>query len=360
MARTVAHIVGARPNFMKAAPVVEAMDQAGISQVLIHTGQHYDAALSEIFFVDLGLPEPDHYLGVGSGSHAAQTAALMTAIEGVLVDQHPDLVVVYGDINSTVAASLVASKLGIQTAHVEAGLRSFDRTMPEEINRVVTDALADYHFVTSPEALGHLAREGVAADHMYFVGNPMIDTLERVRPTLDAGAVRNRLGIAAVEFGLVTLHRPANVDDPAVLARILTGLAEVAEWLPLVFPVHPRGLANLDRAGLASIGGLQAIEPLGYVEFTSLMAEASAVITDSGGVQEETTVLGVPCFTIRPNTERPITVTHGTNELLAPEEFAADVRARAGLDRSEVAVPPLWDGKAGERIASIVSGLLAD
>jgi len=340
---------------MKAAPIVAALSGLGEPQVLIHTGQHYDEALSQIFFDELALPEPDRYLGVGSGSHAVQTARLLEALEAEFVAMRPSGVVVYGDVNSTLAATLAATKLGIPVAHVEAGLRSFDRTMPEEINRVVTDSLSDLHLATSPDAIGHLAHEGVAVDRIHLVGNPMIDTLERVRPRLDSGPVRERLGVTG-DYGLVTLHRPANVDDPERVGIIVAALREVATTLPLVFPVHPRGRQALADAGLDDVAGVLLTEPLGYLEFTSLMADATVVITDSGGVQEETTMLDVPCVTVRPNTERPITITHGTNRLTEPEDLVPSVHAAIDDDSGSTDLrPPLWDGQAGPRIASVLS-----
>jgi len=348
------HVVGARPNFMKAAPVVDALAQRGVDQMLIHTGQHYDHVLSQVFFDELGLPEPDRYLGVGSGTQASQTARLLEALESQFVELAPALVVVYGDVNSTLAATLAAVKLGIPVAHVEAGLRSFDRSMPEEVNRVVTDALSSLHLVTSPEALGLLAREGIPVGSSHFVGNPMIDTLERVRPMLDPARVLERLGLAG-SYGVVTLHRPANVDDPVRATAIVEALSTVAGELPLVFPIHPRGRAVLEECGIADIAGLTLSEPLGYVDFTGLVRDAVVVVTDSGGIQEESTMLGVPCLTVRPNTERPITVSHGTNRLVEPFEIASAVSGildgtwSAPPDR-----PPLWDGRSGDRIAGVI------
>jgi UDP-N-acetylglucosamine 2-epimerase (non-hydrolysing) len=359
MAETVAHVVGARPNFMKAAPVIRALAARSIPQVVIHTGQHYDEKLSEVFFRDLGLPQPDLNLGVGSGSHAGQTAALMIELEKAFAALDPALVLVYGDINSTLAATIVAAKLGRPIAHVEAGLRSFDRTMPEEINRVVTDVLADLLFTTSPEAETNLVREGVDPSRIHFVGNPMIDTLLANLDRFDVTAARARLGLEG-RYGVATLHRPANVDDPATAGRIVAAVRGVAELVPLVIPLHPRGRATLEAAGLGDDPRVHVVEPLGYVEFMSLVRGATVVVTDSGGIQEETTVLGVPCLTLRPNTERPITISHGTNRLVEPDDVVAAVRAV--LDGS-VALPgeppPLWDGAAGPRIALIVERWLA-
>jgi UDP-N-acetylglucosamine 2-epimerase (non-hydrolysing) len=339
---------------MKAAPVVAAAHELGDDPYLIHTGQHYDEALSEVFFRQLGLPEPDVDLGVGSGSHAAQTAALMTALEATFLDVEPGKVVVYGDVNSTLAATLVAAKLHIPVAHVEAGLRSFDRTMPEEVNRVVTDALATELYVTSPEGVDHLAAEGVGPDGIHLVGNPMIDTLVRFRDRLDVEPVRSRLGVAD-RYGIVTLHRPANVDDPARAGAIVDALAAVAETVPLVFPLHPRGRTVLTSVGLLDVPGLVVCDPLGYLDFMSLVASASVVITDSGGIQEETSILGVPCVTVRPNTERPITVTRGTNRLVEPDGIASAARDGAARPHQPADIP-LWDGKAGQRIARTLGG----
>ena len=347
------HVVGARPNFMKAAPVVAASADLGLHPFLVHTGQHYDEALSDIFFRQLGLPEPDVDLGVGSGSHAVQTAALLTALETTMLDLEPSLVVVYGDVNSTLAATIVAAKLHIPVAHVEAGLRSFDRTMPEEVNRVVTDALASVLFVTSAEGVDHLAAEGIGPDGVHLVGNPMIDTLMRFRDRLDVGPIRKRLNLDG-PIGVVTLHRPANVDDPVRAAAIVEALGEVAATMPLVFPMHPRGRTTLAAAGLPTVAGIHVIEPLGYLDFMSLVADASLVLTDSGGIQEETSILGVPCLTVRPNTERPITVTLGTNQLVEPAEVPA-AAAKALATNHASANIPLWDGAAGARIAAVLA-----
>jgi UDP-N-acetylglucosamine 2-epimerase (non-hydrolysing) len=355
----VVHIVGARPNFVKAAPVVRALREREVGQTIIHTGQHYDALLSDVFFEELEIPAPDLNLGVGSGSHAAQTAALLTAVEPAFVSLRPAIVVTYGDVNSTLAAAIVAAKLGIPIAHVEAGLRSFDRSMPEEINRVVTDVLADLHFTTSPEARDNLLREGVADDGIHFVGNPMIDTLVAHRDRFDAARLRDRLDLPE-RYGVATLHRPGNVDDPAVAARIVSAVVAVAAMVPLVIPLHPRGRPALEAAGLAGAPGVTIIDPLGYVDFLSLVSGAALVVTDSGGIQEETTILGIPCLTVRPNTERPITISHGTNRLVEPEALPG--AAQAALESGSPAPagpPPLWDGHAGERIADVVAGWLS-
>jgi UDP-N-acetylglucosamine 2-epimerase (non-hydrolysing) len=355
MQRQVLHIVGARPNFMKAAPVIRALGDRGCDQRMVHTGQHYDRAMSEVFFSQLGLPEPDVNLGVGSGSHATQTAALLTGLEAELTAQRPGLVLVYGDVNSTLAATLVAAKLQLPVAHVEAGLRSFDPSMPEEINRRVTDNLSSLLFVTSPEGLAHLAREGAPSSAMHLVGNPMIDTLLANLDRFDVDAARSALGLPDT-YAVATLHRPANVDDAAAAQALVGGLAEVAAEVPVVIPLHPRGRGSLRRAGLDDVRGIRVVDPLGYVEFLSLVRGARLVLTDSGGLQEETTVLDVPCLTIRPNTERPITISHGTNRLVAPGEVgkcASEVlEGRAVFPTRR---PPLWDGLAGSRIADVVT-----
>ena len=360
MTGIVVHVVGARPNFMKAAPVTRALRARGVEQRVVHTGQHYDAAMSDVFFTDLSLPEPDLNLGVGSGTQAGQTAALMVALEGAFAQLDPALAVVYGDVNSTIAAALVASKTGLPIAHVEAGLRSFDDTMPEEINRRVTDLLSDLLFVTSPEGVDNLRRVGVPADRIHLVGNPMIDTLLANLDRFDAAAMVDRLGLPG-RYAVATMHRPANVDDPAKAARVVAMLRGVAEQVALVLPLHPRGRPVLEAAGLVSDERLRVVEPLGYVDFMSLVRGAALVVTDSGGIQEETTVLGVPCLTVRPNTERPITITHGTNRLVEPEGVAPLVRTilADGLAVPDVG-PPLWDGHAGERIAAVIETWLGE
>ncbi|MFJ4687955.1 non-hydrolyzing UDP-N-acetylglucosamine 2-epimerase [Streptomyces sp. NPDC088789] len=351
----VLHVVGTRPNFVKAAPVVAALRTAGCEQVLVHTGQHYDERMSDIFFRQLGLPRPDVDLGVGSGSHARQTAELLIALEGELTARDPALVLVYGDVNSTLAAALAAAKLGIPVAHVEAGLRSFDMAMPEEVNRRLVDQLADLHFATSPEAVGHLAREGVPADRIHLVGNPMIDTLLTHLDHFDPAAARAAHALPE-RYAVVTLHRPANVDDPEAVRTAAHALTEAARLVDLAVPLHPRGRAALGEAGLDGAPGVHIMDPLGYVEFMSLVKGAAAVITDSGGVQEETTVLGVPCLTLRTTTERPVTLTHGTNRLITPVELVPALRKLLDTDpRPPSEGPPLWDGGAGPRIANVVT-----
>jgi UDP-N-acetylglucosamine 2-epimerase (non-hydrolysing) len=351
------HVVGARPNFIKAAPVIAALETAGMPQRLVHTGQHYDRAMSDVFFEELGLPEPDVNLGVGSGSHAAQTAALLLALEETFSAEEPERVVVYGDVNSTLASALVCAKLRIPVAHVEAGLRSFDDSMPEEINRRVTDLLSDPLFVTAPEGEQNLAAEGISGDRVVFVGNPMIDTLMAHLERLSPEPLLARLGLAQ-PYGVVTLHRPANVDTLASAETLVAALREATARLPLVLPLHPRGRRTLAEAGLDGVPRLMVIEPLGYIDFLSLVRGAAVVITDSGGIQEETTVLDVPCLTLRPNTERPITLTAGTNRLVTPETLAQALDgALAGAQKRPGSGPPGWDGHAGERIAAVLAKL---
>jgi UDP-N-acetylglucosamine 2-epimerase (non-hydrolysing) len=347
------HIVGARPNFMKAAPVMRALGQGRqVRQSLVHTGQHYDANMSEVFFSQLDIPAPDVNLEVGSGSHARQTAEIMSRLEPVLLERRPDLVVVYGDVNSTVAAALVCSKLLIRVAHVEAGLRSFDRTMPEEINRMVTDRLADLLFTPSEDGDRNLENEGIERGKVHRVGNVMIDSLVRLLPSALECPTNGFPG----RYALVTLHRPSNVDDVATLKGILDSLLEVSEQLSVVFPVHPRTRQRIGEFG-ANSARLHLLQPLPYIEFLALQQRATVVITDSGGIQEETTYLGVPCLTLRSNTERPITVTAGTNTLVGQDreklrgELIRILEGHAKKGR----IPPLWDGHAGERIAEIVS-----
>jgi UDP-N-acetylglucosamine 2-epimerase (non-hydrolysing) len=347
------HLVGARPNFMKVAPVHRALAAIEQPQMIVHTGQHYDPNMSDVFFDELGLPRPDVNLEVGSGSHAAQTARIMTGVEGVVLDRRPKALIVYGDVNSTVAGALVCAKLGVPVVHVEAGLRSFDRTMPEEINRIVTDRLADVLYTPSEDGDRHLLAEGVPADRIVCVGNVMIDTLARLRP---AAAARWEALAPTLppRYGLVTLHRPSNVDEPAVLQSLMEALEQIGQTLPLLFPMHPR-----TRVRLADLGwreeesAVQILAPQGYLAFLALEEHAVLVLTDSGGVQEETTYLKVPCLTIRENTERPVTVTMGSNLLVGHDRvrLVAEALRIAGGDTRPSRVPPLWDGSAGDRIA---------
>ncbi|WP_228266537.1 non-hydrolyzing UDP-N-acetylglucosamine 2-epimerase [Ornithinimicrobium ciconiae] len=356
----VVHITGARPNFPKAAPVIAALGDYPVTQLLVHTGQHYDEKMSEVFFRQLGLPEPDVNLGVGSGAHGAQTAAIMVGLEELFADRRPDLVVVYGDVNSTVAAAVVAVKMGIPIAHVEAGLRSFDRRMPEEINRLLTDRISDLLLVTSVDAIAHLGHEGAPADSIHFVGNPMIDTLLRHLESLDTEGVAASVGLDTTQpYAVATLHRPGNVDDPADVAELVRAMHAVADQVKVVIPLHPRGRGRLEEAGFMDHDNLSVIDPLGYVEFLGLVKGAAAVVTDSGGVQEETTVMGVPCLTLRPNTERPVTITHGTNQLVQRDTLPGAIADVLAAGRQETwPVPPLWDGHAGPRIAAVLAAHL--
>jgi len=359
MQALVTHVLGARPNFMKAAPVIRALGEAGVDQALIHTGQHYDARMSGVFFADLGLPEPDVNLHVGSGAHGEQTAAVIAGVERELMARRPALLVVYGDVNSTLGAALAAAKLHVPVAHVEAGLRSFDNTMPEEINRRLTDQLCELLFATSPEAIGYLGREGIAADGVHFVGNTMIDTLVACLDKLDAGAARAGHGLPE-RYLVATLHRPFNVDSPEAAALLVKAMHQVADMAPVIMPVHPRGRAVFEAAGLAEHPGIRMCEPLGYLEFMSLVRGAAAAITDSAGVQEETTFLRVPCLTLRPVTERPVTVTSGSNRLVRADELASAVQDALARGPYAGELPPLWDGASGPRIAAIIADWLAN
>ena len=339
---------------MKAAPVVGALKRrSGVKQTLVHTGQHYDTNMSDIFFQQLGIPAPDVNLAVGSGSHASQTAEIMTRFESIALDCKPDLVLVYGDVNSTVAAALVCAKLGIRVAHVEAGLRSFDRSMPEEINRLVTDQLSEILFTPSADGDENLAREGISADKVHRVGNVMIDTLIRLLPT---AILAGKDGLPD-RYALVTLHRPSNVDDPRVLKSILESLLAVNDDLAIVFPVHPRTRQRIAEFNL-KVDQLRLLDPLPYIEFVARQRLATVVITDSGGIQEETTYLQVPCLTLRENTERPITLTLGTNMLIGHnmEKLRSELSRILGGKGKKGSIPPLWDGRAGERIADILAG----
>ena len=351
------HIVGARPNFMKAAPVMRALGcWDGVRQNLVHTGQHYDANMSEIFFQQLDMPAPGVNLGVGSGSHAQQTAHILSHLEPVVSDYKPDLVLVYGDVNSTMAAALVCAKLLIPVGHVEAGLRSFDRTMPEEINRLLTDQIADLLFTPSADGDENLLREGVTPDKICLVGNVMIDSLVRLLPVAEESTVLDNLNLQAGNFGLVTLHRPSNVENSATLASIMHALQEISREIPILFPVHPRTRQRLKASNNHYPGSMHILDPLSYIDFLALQRLAKFVITDSGGIQEETTYLGVPCLTVRENTERPVTVTFGTNILVGRDmnRLRREVARILAGDQKRGQVPPLWDGHAAERIAQAV------
>ena len=358
----IVNIVGARPNFMKIAPLMAAYRRhPEIEPLLVHTGQHYDRALSELFFEQLGIPRPDLNLGVGSGSHAVQTAAVMLRFEAVCLEHRPDWVLVVGDVNSTIACALVAAKLGVRVAHVEAGLRSGDRRMPEELNRILTDALADLLFVSEPSGVDNLRREGVDPARVHLVGNVMIDTLLANLRRAQSSDVLARLGLSERGYAPLTLHRPSNVDDPTVFAGILDALEHVAARLPIVLPAHPRTLRRAEELGLAprlrSIPGLQVVEPLGYLDFLALMASARVVLTDSGGIQEETTILKVPCVTLRNNTERPVTCTMGGNRLAGtdPQRIIQAFEEALADDPETIGTPDGWDGAAAGRITTILA-----
>jgi len=355
----IVYVVGTRPNFVKTAPVIGALRERSPEgrQAIVHTGQHYDRLMSEVFLEQLGVPAPDHMLEVGSGSHAQQTARVMERLEPVLAEERPDLVMVPGDVNSTMAATLTAAKMQIPVAHIESGLRSFDRTMPEELNRIVTDQLSDRLFIHSPEANDNLHAEGIPAGRIHLVGNTMIDTLVALEDRFRSAGTATRLGVEPGSYVLVTLHRPALVDGPLLPAAI-EQLAALARAMPVVFPVHPRTRTMMEAIA-SEHPGLLLCDPLGYIDFLSLLADAGAVLTDSGGIQEETTYLGVPCFTLRDNTERPITITAGTNTLLGldPAAIAQIPAALAQRPANRPEPPPLWDGHASERIAEVVVGL---
>ncbi len=355
----IVHVVGARPNFMKAAPVIAALARAGDrSQMLVHTGQHYDHRLSDVFFRDLDLPEPDRYLGVGSGSHSGQTARVMLGFEEVVEEVRPGAVVVYGDVNSTLACALVAAQARIPLAHVEAGLRSFDPSMPEELNRVVTDRVASRHYIHSPEAERYLAAEGCPRQSVVFAGNTMIDTLDRYREQAEDQAPWRRFGAGRGDYALVTLHRPGLVDAPGSLGGVMAALQELADgWRPLIFPVHPRTRRVLDLLGFVPGERLVLCEPMGYLEFLGLELGAAACITDSGGVQEESAALGVRCFTLRRNTERPVTLECG-NRLLGDEPGAIAAIPRLCEEPLAWRRPRGWDGRAGERVAADLRALV--
>jgi UDP-N-acetylglucosamine 2-epimerase (non-hydrolysing) len=346
---------------MKMAPVILEARQRGLNQITVHTGQHYDAQMSAVFFDALGMPQPDIYLGIGSGSHAHQTAGAMVAFEKICVEQNPDLVVVGGDVNSTLACSLAAAKLFIPVAHVESGLRSFDRSMPEEINRILTDHVASLLFTTEKSGNDNLLREGIAAERIHFVGNSMIDSLQSHIGHALASRPWQRFGLEPGRYGLITLHRPSNVDGRSAFSEIATAMKEISQEMPLLFPVHPRTRERIENFGI-DLAPVKLAEPLGYVDFLGLMAKASLVLTDSGGIQEETTALGVPCITLRPNTERPVTLELGTNQLAGINKSSIIAAVRQALAQSDInyTLPPLWDGQAAKRIVDVIERLLND
>jgi len=358
---TIINVVGARPNLPKIAPLMREMRRhPEIEPILVHTGQHYDERLSDIFFRQMGIPAPDVNLEVGSGSHAAQTAEVLKRVEPVLIEKKPDVVVVVGDVNSTIAVSLAAAKLGIRVAHVEAGLRSFDRTMPEEINRILTDAIADLLFVTEEDAVEHLLKEGRPRSAIHFVGNVMIDSLRHFLPVAQKSGIGCELGLIANQtwhrFAVLTLHRPSNVDSVDKLTELMSAMDALANEVPVIFPVHPRTKQRLADAGAKHHPQLRLIDPVGYLDFLCLLSKATLVLTDSGGIQEETTALGVPCLTLRENTERPITISQGTNLLVGTDPaqiINAATNILAGKSKAG-RIPPLWDGKAAERIVDIL------
>ena len=357
----IVNVVGARPNLPKIAPLIREMRRhPEIEPLLVHTGQHYDDTLSDIFFRQMGIPAPDVNLEVGSGSHAVQTAEVLKRIEPILVESKPDLVLVVGDVDSTVAASLAAAKLGIMVAHVEAGLRSFDRSMPEEINRILTDALAEYLFVTEEVAVENLLKEGRPRSSIHFVGNVMIDSLRHFLPVAQKSRIGYDLGLMLGEswrrFGVLTLHRPSNVDSIDKLAELLAGVGVIAAEVPIIFPVHPRTQERLAQGGIAHHPQLMLISPLGYLEFLCLLSNATLVLTDSGGIQEESTALGLPCLTLRENTERPVTISEGTNILVGtdPDKIMAAAQEILAGRRKVGRIPKLWDGKAAERIVEVL------
>lgn len=351
-------VAGARPNFMKIAPIMwELGRRPNVTACLVHTGQHYDQRMSQLFFDQLNIPKPDFNLQVGSGSHAVQTAEVMKRFEPIVLEQHPDAVIVVGDVNSTVACALTAVKLGTRVAHVEAGLRSFDRSMPEEINRIVTDSISDWLFVSEPSGIANLRREGVSPERVHFVGNTMIDTLLACRQRSEASPILEQLEIGDNGYAVVTLHRPANVDDPQILSGILTAIERLQQELPIVFPLHPRTRASLPAQQHRSLPNVKFIDPLGYLDFLKLLSHARLVLTDSGGIQEETTVLGVGCLTLRTNTERPITVEQGTNQLvgLATERIIETGLAALAGETKSSRIPDRWDGGAARRIVDVLT-----
>jgi len=363
--KKVLHIVGARPNFMKVAPIHRAISERGaLQQCLVHTGQHYDVKMSDVFFTDLGMPAPDIHLGIGSGSHAEQTAKVMIELEKVFLAQKPDLVSVVGDVNSTLAAALVAVKMHIPIAHVEAGLRTFDNRMPEEVNRILTDRISDLLLTPSADADANLIREGLEPSRIRLVGNVMIDSLLGAREQALKLSTLKDLGLSPRAYAVCTLHRASNVDDAKVLSGLLSALVHVAQRLPVVFPVHPRTRKRMTELGLSATlertPGLRLVDPMGYLEFLALTSQARLVFTDSGGLQEETTVLGIPCLTVRENTERPITVDVGTNQVVGTDPARIQQAADRIIDGQEKKgrVPDYWDGRSGERIARVYEEFL--
>jgi len=358
--KKIIHIVGARPNFMKAAPLIAALDgRQGVKQLLIHTGQHYDKNMSEIFFDQLGIPKPDFNLEVGSGSHATQTAEIMVKFEEVAIAEKPDLLVVYGDVNSTIGTAIVAAKLGIPIAHMEAGLRSFDHGMPEEINRILTDRITDVYLTPSADGDANLIKEGVDPAKIHLVGNIMIDTLVRLLPEAEAPEG----GTSDKPYALVTLHRPSNVDRPEMLKEIIESLNRISERIRILFPIHPRTRSRMEAMGLAPANPsrFQLMDPVGYLQFIWLQKHAKVILTDSGGIQEESTYLQVPCLTLRPNTERPVTCDIGTNILIGEDMLRFEKETHAILDGAAKLgeIPPLWDGKTGERTADVLVNFLS-
>jgi len=360
------NVAGARPNFMKIAPLMDAFrEHPDIEPMLVHTGQHYDEKMSDLFFRQLGIPEPDINLGVGSSSHTVMTADIMKKFETVVLDHKPDAVLVVGDVNSTIACGLVAVKLGIKLIHVEAGLRSFDRKMPEEINRILTDTISDYLFITEPSGVENLKNEGIPDERVFLVGNVMIDTLLKNKSKADESKILDEQGLNGVDYAALTIHRPSNVDNAETFARILDAIEKVQDDMAVVFPIHPRTRNNLTKLGLAdrvnAMTNLRLLDPIGYLDFLKLMSEAKVVLTDSGGIQEETTILRVPCITMRENTERPITIDVGANQLVGtqPDNILAAYDRVMNDSNFNPTVPDLWDGKAAQRIAKILTGQIS-
>ena len=360
--KKIINVAGARPNFVKIAPLMAAFErEAAIEPMLVHTGQHYDERMSGLFFSQIGIPAPQVNLEVGSASHAVQTAEIMKAFEPVVLEQQPDAVLVVGDVNSTIACGLVAAKLGVPLVHVEAGLRSFDRAMPEEINRILTDTISDFLFCSEQSGIDNLLAEGVPRDKIFLVGNVMIDTLLSCRAKADASGILNELSLTGGEYAVLTMHRPSNVDDPVVLGRLLDALAVIQADLPIVFPAHPRTRNRLAATGLGEridgMANFRMVDPLGYLDFLKLTSSARIVLTDSGGIQEETTILKVPCLTLRENTERPVTVEVGGNAIVGtdPDKILAAYRSAMTGPAGQSDAPPLWDGRAAERIAAILA-----